>query len=106
MGSLLSMLSNQNMMYYLIVAYFVLTLMSYDSPKKEKAPYLRNEHHSRPRLQNRKRWLESEIQLLHDELAQVSHELEEPLITDSVRAAIRSEIRAEMRAEMRAEQRP
>jgi len=63
-----------------------------DSPKKEKPAYLRNEAPSRPRLQNRKRWLESEIQLLHEELVQVSHELEDPIISEQIRALVRAEV--------------
>ena len=94
MGSLYSMLSNQNMMYYLLVAYFVLTIFSMETPpKKEKSAFLRNnENPSRPRLLNRKRWLESEIQLLHEELGHISQELEEPIISESVRALIRAEV--------------
>lgn len=94
MGSMYSMLSNQNMTYYLFLAYFILTIFAMETPsKKEKPAFLRNnENPSRPRLLNRKRWLESEIQLLHEELAHVSHELEEPIIPESVRALIRAEV--------------
>ena len=93
MGSMYSILSNQNITYYLLFAYILLTIFSAtDSPKKEKPNFLRNEHPSRPRLLNRKRWLESEIQLLHEELGQVSQELEEPIIPEGVRALIRAEV--------------
>jgi hypothetical protein len=96
MGSMLSMLTNQNIFYYILIFYFVISILYSDSPKKEKSAYLRNDMPSRSRLQNRKRWLESEIQLLHEELAQVSHELEDPIITEHVRAMIRAEVQQQM----------
>lgn len=91
MGVIYSFLSDKNLIYYLVIIYFVICFFMMDSSKKSKEPV------SKPRLQNRRRWLESEIQNLQDELVQVSRELEEPLVPDQIISAIRAEIRDQMR---------
>lgn len=91
MGCIYSLLSDKNVMYYLVIAYFVICLFFVDYPKKS------NDSVSKPRLQNRKRWLESEIQHLQEELDQVSRELEEPVVPDHIRSVIRAEIREQIR---------
>jgi hypothetical protein len=91
MGAVYSLISDKNIIYYIIIIYFVICFFTIDIPKKSK------ESVSKPRLQNKKRWLESEIQHLQEELNQVSHELDDPVIPDHVLAVIRSEIREQLR---------
>ena len=91
MGAVYSFISDKNIIYYIIIIYFVICFFTIDSTKKSKEPV------SKPRLQNKKRWLESEIQHLQEELNLVSHELDEPVIPDHVLAVIRSEIREQLR---------
>jgi hypothetical protein len=98
MGAAYSLFTDKNTMYYIIFAYFILSVLTIDTPKKEKS--FVNEHPSKPRLLSRKRWLESEIQHLQEELSQINQELEEPVLPESMRAAIRSEINQQVREQV------
>lgn len=98
MGTAYSFCTDKNVMYYVIFAYFILSVLTIDTPKKDKS--FVNEHPSKPRLLSRKRWLESEIQHLQEELAQINQELEEPVLPESVRAVIRAEINQQVREQV------
>ena len=97
MGTAYSFMTDKNMMYYVIFAYFILSVLTLDQPtKKEKSSFVQG-NPSKPRLLSRKRWIESEVQHLQEELAQINQELEEPVLPDSVRAVIRAEVNQQVR---------
>lgn len=89
MGLVTSLLSDKNLFYYVIIAYAILTVFCTEPPKKsaDVVPLIH-----KPRLVNRKKWIENEMQILHEELTLISKELEEPVIPSNLQALIHSEV--------------
>ena len=89
MGLGFSMLTDKNLIYYVIIAYAIITLFC-SEPSKQKVDAVPLIH--KPRLANRKKWIENEMQILHEELTLISKELEEPVIPANLQALIHSEV--------------